>query len=144
MRTFRNKKNGMLVQTGPEGLPTTTVDENFNLVSVTKADYEELDASAMSKVTSALDEIAVKRALAAELDAKIKSLFIDSLLNSGELTVEELGAADYGFVNLHTSDSLDGKGDGKWYPFGGGKTRHTGDTTMSRDEARARGLEIGE
>lgn len=48
-----------------------------------------------------------------------------------------------GFVNYHTSDNLDGKGDEKWYDFGGSKIRHKGDTLMTKQEAIDAGIVIG-
>lgn len=48
-----------------------------------------------------------------------------------------------GFVNYHTSDDLDGRGDKKWYEFGGSKIRHKGDTLMTKTEAVEAGIEIG-
>lgn len=52
-------------------------------------------------------------------------------------------SSSFGFVNLHTSDNLDGSGDGVWYPFNSAKTRHKGDTIMSRGDAVAQGIKIG-
>lgn len=63
--------------------------------------------------------------------------------DSSFMTEQELGLLDFGFHNLHTTNENDGKGDGKWYPFNAGKTRHTGDTIMSRQQAVLDGIEIG-
>jgi hypothetical protein len=51
--------------------------------------------------------------------------------------------AQVGFVNLHTNNEENGKGDGKWYTLDSGKTQHTGEPTMTRGEAIAKNIELG-
>lgn len=49
-----------------------------------------------------------------------------------------------GFLNLHTNNSQNNAGDGKWYPLTSNKVQHTGDPSMSMLDALIAGYEIGE
>jgi len=48
-----------------------------------------------------------------------------------------------GFINLHTNDKENGKGDGKWYSLDSNKTQHVGEPEITRGQAIAQEIEIG-
>ena len=50
---------------------------------------------------------------------------------------------NFGFVNLHTNDSENGRGDRKWYEFDSNRTRHQGEPLLTRSEAIEQGYAIG-
>lgn len=52
-------------------------------------------------------------------------------------------APEVGFINLHTSDVEDNRGDKKWYALGTGKIKHQFDPMMSKSAAIASGFEVG-
>lgn len=114
--------------------------------SVLKKYFTPADGKTPTVMTVDGKDVSLKdNAAINEFTVKVKKL---SAVNSTIKKLEEMTKstdddAQIGFVNNHVSDDFDGRGDGKWYVFGGGKKRHKGDDLMTMADAKSAGIEIG-
>lgn len=108
------------------------VKTDFTQIKFEDEGYAEAMAAYQSAATENPYLIAKNEAAQARIAAEDEALLSDLMAD-----------AEPGFVNLHTNDNENGKGDGKWYALDSDKTQHDGEPEMTRGEAIKAGIDIG-
>lgn len=119
---------------------------------VVDGDYVQLDASTQQQVLEAWNSgIAflisgenVERTSAQGVSCREHPAMLaarDAAREADDAAASQADAV-FGFLNLY-SDNQGSEGDGLWYPFEAGKTRHTGDPVMTDKAALDLGYVIG-
>lgn len=111
----------------PEGSKEISKDEYDSFLEKTKK--EEHEAYVLIKaMMDATPEVLARLMINAE----------------NSFSKEELSTFGIGFVNLHTNNEQNSKGDKKWYALSdSSRTRHEGEPLMTKAQAVAAGYEIG-